>query len=77
MSDVENGRSVRLQLVQDSEQAPRLFGGEGRGRLIEDEKLLFLVENLENLEDFAVSDLEPLCGSVGIEPNIETLRACG
>ena len=77
MSDVENGRAVRLQLVQDSEQAPRLFSGEGRGRLIEDEELLFLVEHLENLEDFAVSDLEPLCGGVGIEPNIETLRACG
>ena len=67
MSNIEDGRSVRLQLVQDSEQAPRLFSGEGRGRLIEDEQLLLLVEHLENFEDFAVADLELLCGDVRIE----------
>jgi len=30
----------------------------------------------QNLEDFAVTSLEPPCRDVGIEPNIEPLRAC-
>ena len=75
MSDVENRGSVRLQLGEDGEQSPCLFRGERGGRLIKDEELLFLVEHLQNLEDLAISDLEPLCGSVGVEPDTEALRA--
>ena len=60
-----------------AEQAPRLFRGERCGRFVEDEKLLLLVEHFENLEDLAISDLEPLRRDIGIEPNVETLRPSG
>src|SRR5271165_2601131 len=58
MRNIEDRHAPRLEAPQDLEQPFDLLRSQGRGRLVEDEKLAFVTERLGDLDQLHLSDAE-------------------